>query len=251
MSEFAATIGATKLKHAITVLRRVNDESVLNIDSDKIMSRVVDPANAAMVQVTLPADGWDHYVPVEAQVGVDLEKFVSILKRASAKDLISITADGVKTWHFTRGIHRKSMLLFDKDQVRKCPIKPSFENKYTAAVTLTGKEFKEIIAEAMDIADWILFDASGDGFICTSQSKTVEPEVYTGTLPPDRVELVKPGTEIVKSIYTLEFLQDVALDMKASDDVLIRFETDLPCEISYTHDGVEVEYILAPRIESD
>lgn len=249
MAEFAATIGATKLKHAIAVLRRVNTESVFNITSDGMMSRVVDPANAVRAQVTLSADGWDHYVPVEAQVGVDLDKFASILKRASAKDLISITADGIKTWHFTRGIHQKSMLLFDKDQVRKCPT--SLHLGHTATVKLTGKEFKEIIAEAMDVANWARFCASEDGFVCTTQSKTVEPEVYSGTLPPDRVELVAPGTDIINTLYTLEFLQNVALDMKASDDVLIRFETDMPCEISYAHDGVEVEYILAPRIESD
>ena len=81
-----------------------------------------------------------------------------------------------------------------------------------------------------------------------SVSNQDDPETYKCVLPPDRYDTTEPDT---RSMYPLAYLHDIALDMKATDEVLLQFGTDLPCEIGYVRDGVKVEYMLAPRIESD
>ena len=67
MSEFEASIKASRLKHAVSVLHRVNDESIFEVCDNEITSRVVNAANAAMVEVTISYDGTDDITAPEAR----------------------------------------------------------------------------------------------------------------------------------------------------------------------------------------
>ena len=149
MSEFKAIIIAKKLKHVISVLRRVNDEAVFSTDGS-MTSRVVDPANAIMVQVTISRDAFEYFNdPIPHKIGVDLDKISSIVRRASAKDMIEINESSADSWFFKRGIHQRTMTLLNPDRVMKCP--ESFDLSHTISVMMSGKEFKDIMAEAGEI----------------------------------------------------------------------------------------------------
>ena len=250
MSEFEATIEAKKLKHAISVLRRVHDESIFKVGNREITSKVVDPANTIMVQATI-ACGKVDFAPEPHTVGIDLDKMVSILKRATAKDIISISEFADDTWFITRGIHRRSMRLLEPTHLRKYPNRPKMT--HASSIRLSGKEFKDIIGEAGELdSNQILLTASGEfGLIFQTESNEMNPDIYTATLPADRFELRPDNTEATKCLYTLEYLQDTAKDMRSSDEVLVSFGRDLPCEIEYTRDDVTIWCIMAPRIESD
>jgi len=249
MPEFEAVIPAAKLKHMTSVLRRVNDESIFRVSDAGVTSRVVDGANAIMAQVAIAGGGVGYYAPEPHTVGIDLDKMASVLKRAAAKDNISISEFADDTWFITRGIHQRGMQLLNPEKLRKCPDRPKIE--HTAAMMLYGKEFKDIVGEAGELGtDWILWEASGEhGLTFRTESNGMTPEPYTGTLPADRFE-IRPEDGI-KCLFTLGYLQDIADGMRATDEVMVRFDMDMPCEIEYARDGVVVWHMLAPRIESD
>jgi len=252
MAEFEASIKASRLKHAVSVLHRVNDESIFKVCNDEITSRVVDVANAVMVQVTIAYGDVDCIIAPEAHnVGIDLDKMISILTRASAMEFINISEFADDTWFFEHGIHRRSMGLLSPEKLRKIPYKPCFA--YPTAIVVSGREFKDIMASAGDMGvNWIKFYATASGdMVFKTESNDMTPDTYTATLPADRFKLNQPSEEVVKSLYTLEFFQDVAADLRANDEIMIQFATDLPCEIEYERDGVNVKFIVAPRIESD
>ena len=235
-----ATILASRLKHAIKVLRRVNDEVILNIENGKITSRVVDPANAAIVWVDIstPAAVIEPHT-----VGIDLEYAAGFILRASAKDDIVIKADDLETWQMTRGIHQRTVRLLDPERVRKCPPMPKLP--YTATIRMSGKTFKEIIAEAAGVDDHIVVRATAEAMTIEAVSKNTNGDRYKATLLEPVFKSDATG------IYALEYLQDIATDMIAKDDVMFTFSTDNPCEIEYERDGVKIAFMLAPRIESD
>lgn len=252
MSEFEASIKASRLKHAVSVLHRVYDESIFKVCDNEIISRIVDASNAVMVEVIISYDGTDDITAPEAhQVGIDLDKMTSIIKRASAKEDISISEFAGDTWFFKRGIHQRSIRLLDPKKLRKLPDKLNLI--HTAAIRLSGKEFKDIMAESGELgSNWIRFSAPFDATVrFQTESNDMTPDTYTATLPADRFESQPTGSEVITCLYTLEFLQDIAVDMRATDEVLVQFSTDMPCEIGYTRDGVEIGYVVAPRIESD
>lgn len=245
MSEFEAQIEAGKLKHAINVLRRMYDEAIFEINDGGMTCKLVDAANAEMVQVTLSRTTFDLYDATDMRIGVDLDMLAGkVLKRATAKDTISISGDE-NVWHVTRGIHQKSMRLLEPKRLRKAQKTPVLS--HTASMQFTGKEFKEIVAEASDISDHIAIYASQAGLLIGAISADKKPDTYKCTLPSERFEMF---TKDASSLYSLEYLQDIAADMRGSDDVLLQLSEDRPCKIEYERDGVAVWFMVAPRTES-
>jgi proliferating cell nuclear antigen len=254
--DFEAMISAKVLKHAITVLRRVNDEAVFKINANGLMCYLVNSGNTQITQITLPSDAFDLFSAGSVRrIGVDLDRVARILKRATAKDRIHIT-EAEDRWYFTRGIHQKSTKLLDIGQIRKVPTR--FELSHTVKVTMSGKEFKEIIVEAEDVGEALVLNASSkDGLLFDAQSKSIDAQskhvdldTYNAVLNVERLEFQPSGPREIKAIYTLDYLHDIAADMKAADEVTWQFATDMPCESEYVRDGCEISHILAPRIES-
>lgn len=248
MTEFEAMIDTKVLKHAITVLRRVNDEAVFEINENGLMCRLVDVANSQMAQVKLFGDAWDlnTYVGEPQKVGINLNKIGGFLNRATVKDTIHIT--GVEDrWYFTRGIHQRSTKLLDLEKIRKTPTRP--ELSHTVKVTLSGREFKEIIAEVADIGEVLQITARSGGI--SFDTYRVDEDTYHGKLDAGRLEM-RMGVHEAQVLYSLDYLHyRIAVDMKAADEVTLRFADTMPCEIEYIRDGCEVSHTLAPRIESD
>ncbi len=242
-----AKIAASRLKHAINVLRGVSDESVFEISDNRIASRVLDPGNTTMVQVSIDATGGYIAAPEPHTVGIDLERLATFLKRAAAKDDVTIEAKNTSTWRILRGIHQRTMGLFDPDMTRKCPNNPKLSP--TVDVTLTGDEFKAIVATAADVAEFAMFRASTDALTIEAVSKEIVLERYKGVLPADQY-YERFETEAV-GLYDLARLGGIAAGMNAADLVRFQFADDMPCEIEYTRDSVTIAYVLAPRIESN
>jgi len=245
--EFKAIILAKKLKHVVSVIRRVDDEAVWGFDSTGVLCRIVDAANAHLTQVKLFGAGFDSYAVDESyEIGIDLKKMASVLKRATAKELITISGDDAAL-HFERGIHRRAISLLDPEKLRK---PPNWMNlPHTSETTLSGKEFKEIIAESEAVSKQVIVSASKEGVTFDAESNAKKPDTYRAILGADRVQMLRADSSDVRSTYTTAYLHDIAVDMKTGDEVVFRFSTDLPCEIEYTRDNVETRHMLAPRIE--
>lgn len=243
--DLEAMIDAKMLKHAVAVLRRVGAEAVVEVNGTGIECRLVDDANAQITQVVLPSDVFDLFsVGSARRLGVNLTKVHKVLQRATMKDSTHITG-AEDALYFTRGMHQKSVKLVDAVEIRKPPQIP--ELSLTATISLSGREFKEIVAEAEDVGEAlhitvtpheIVFEASWD-----------PREAYRGVLDAGRLVL-RSGVKSAHAVYTLTWLRNITTDMKSADEVMWQFATDMPCDIQYSRDGVSVRHILAPRIES-
>lgn len=246
--EFKATIEAKKLKHAISVLRRINDEAIFEIVPDGLTCRLVDVANAQITEIVMPGDAFDyHSIDEPHKISINIDKVASILTRATTKDRVAIFADSTESWQFERGIHQHTLPLRPIGEIRKTPEIP--ELSHTATVTMSGKEFKEIIAEAGAAGDALRVTVGSEGVVFDAEQLKNEVP-YCGKLDAGRLE-IRTGVHAVQTQYTIDYLQDIVTDMRVADDVTLKFATDMPCEIAYARDGVEVRHILAPRIESD
>ncbi len=247
--EFKATIEAKKLKHAISVLRRINDEAIFNIAPDGLTCRLVDNANSQITEIAVPGDAFDyHSIDEPHKVGVNLNKVASILTRTTTKDMIAISADSTESWQFERGIHQHTLPLRPIEELRKTPEIP--ELPHTATITMSGKEFKEIIAEAGAAGEALRVTVRSSEGVVFDAEKLMDDVPYRGKLDAGRLK-IRADVFDVQAVYSIDYLQDIATDMRVADEIILKFATDMPCEIAYARDGVEVRHILAPRIESD
>ena len=242
-----ATFQASRLKHAVAVLRRVNDEAIFKIESDKIMSSVMNPGNTLIVQVEIDATGGHIHAAEPHDVGIDLERLAGVITRAAAKDHIAIEADDLDTWQITRGVHQRTMGLLNPKRLRKYP--DWVELLHTVTVKLSGKMFKEVIAEVADVgADHVAVHATEEVMTLEAISKDMRADTYTAKLPADQYYEEFESEASCK--YDCDYLKDIVADMKATDSVAFKFSTDAPCEIEYERDGMKIRFMLAPRIDS-
>ncbi|MFC7029407.1 hypothetical protein ACFQH8_21960 [Halomicroarcula sp. GCM10025710] len=89
---FQAAILGGELKNFVSTLRVIVDEAKLTVGPDGITSRAVDPANVAMYDL-LSAAAFESYESSDGLLGVNLERFESVLKLAKKDDLVQVSFD--------------------------------------------------------------------------------------------------------------------------------------------------------------
>ena len=243
-------IKAGRLKHMVKVLKRMGDECVFEIEDGVIKSRVAKFDRSMMAKVSVRDDG--IRVDRAHKVGVDLVKFGSFLNRADKNDVIGIEVMGgddseIEIWKMTRGVHEYELVMRNPKMVRGCIDYPDVG--YDVHIPLSGKMFKDMVAYVENVGSEVdggvaLFQASVAEMIFMSRSVMTGGK-YTAKLPLDM------GGRSGTSMYGGDHLYDAAVDMVVADKVQLSFSTDFPCEIAYERDGVDVRFVVAPRIESD
>jgi len=243
-----ARIIAKKMKHAVSVMRRVDDTAMFKIAAIGISCGTIDVASTMMGIVTLPSSAFDSYIAGEMRIGVDLDKLAGkVMRRAAAKDIIKISDDDDDecTWQFEHDIHQKTIGLLNPETIRKVPDLP--ELHHTTSLKLSGKIFKDIVVEAADVSNRVLMQATAKSMIIEAESNDTKTDRYKCLL--QHAQYYERFETDTQCQYTLGYLKDVVADMKATDTVRFQFATDEPCEISYERDGVRVIFVIAPRIE--
>ena len=87
---FHAKVKANVLKDIIDVTSPLVNEVKFNISKDTISLRAVDPAHVAMVDLLLKKDAFEEFNAEEIELGVDMDKFGSIMRLASSTDVVSL-----------------------------------------------------------------------------------------------------------------------------------------------------------------
>ncbi|RLD18005.1 MAG: hypothetical protein DRI69_11125 [Bacteroidetes bacterium] len=234
-------VEASELKHAVSVLRKVDDEVVIQIDAYGLLSRCVDAGHALLVQVRISSRTEDTE---HKRIGIDLDKVESILRRVEDTRYMQAQVGNAEV-RFIHGIHAHSIQTRKLALLRKVPNWQNIEPEVT--LKLSGKEFKGIIGNAKDMGDELAI-RSYRGTTIQVLDLANRQETYHCDIPDRWVTSSDQEGDEVWSRYSTAYLQDIAEPMIEEDIVTWSFGTARPCEISYVRKGVQVAYILAPRI---
>jgi len=199
------------------------DGGEIEITKNEMKSIVVDAGHIFMVKGKLACMGKDDRVTI----GVDTSKILKLLKLTKGETL-TLKIDKGKLWlNDNVGIG-----LIDTSET---PKEPKLEFNISAGVDLP--ELHNIVKTGMNISDHCRFIAK-DKLI-------VEIE---GDVDIIKFELGKAQGE-GKAMYSLEMLD---LLLKGHNNIgKLEFDTDKPLKVSIDEGDFKVEYLLAPRIESD
>jgi len=228
------SVRAGMLKHAVRVLGRMDNEVVFEVKDGIMESRVVNIDRSVLVHVSLKS--CDIHADGSQAFGVDIVDLGEFLNRADKNDIIRIDDDFV----VHRGMHEHHLDIVDISLVRKCPTMSTIVSSVT--VLMNGKQFKDIAAYAMDVDKSVVFCAYKD--VIEFDSKNLVKQYHCSMMTS---RCYKP----TRCMYTTDYMHDIGIDMVVSDDVELKFDTDYPASIEYDRDGVNVYFIVAPRIDSD
>jgi proliferating cell nuclear antigen len=235
------------LKEGVSIISDLVTEGVFKITPDNIELIAMDPANVAMVVFRLMGSTFTEYdVNKPELLGINLNNFKQVLRRAGANDSITLEVEDNKLKITLKGTSTRTFhlpLIDVEEKEQKMP-----ELKFTATITMDSNILNEAIEDADIVGESVNFMAEPKRFIVSA----------TGDLNKANIEIdAGEGTKItatdkVKSKYSIEYLKKMIQGSKLSSKVKLQFAKDYPLELEYKETNkVQLLFVLAPRVDND
>ncbi len=202
----------------------------------------IDPANVAMIEFKLPRSAFSQFESGEETLGVNLDGLKKILKRAGAKGSVILEKrDNMLDIHIQDRIKRNFSLNLINLEGEEKEI-PSLE--FVAKVEMASVDFTDSIDDCAVVADACSFIADERGFVIEAKGMNSARSEFSG-------DEAKIEAENCKSRYSLEYLKKFTKGAKLSDKTIIKFSGDHPLKLEFKGEHLELNFILAPRVETD
>lgn len=236
------------LKESINIIADLVNEARFKITPEGIELIAMDPANVSMVIFKLFSSSFVEYsIKKPQEIGINLNNFKQILRRANPNDIVSIELEN----------DNKLKIVFKSNTIRTFSIPIiELEDKEQKIPDLT---FSTVIKTKSSIFNQAIEDAD---VVAESVTFLAEPAKFTvigeGDLSKARIEIKQDEdtnikvTDKAKSRYSIEYLKKMISGAKLADQTVISYSNDYPLKLEYkTVDRVLLQFILAPRVESD
>ena len=247
---FSAIIPVGTLSDALSPIHALVDECKIRLTDDGLSIRVVDPANVAMADVSLASAAFESYDADGGVIGLNLERLTDVLSMGGKGDLVSLTLNE-ETSKLDTHIDGLSytLALIDTDTIRQEPDLPDLD--LPARIVLTGDDIDRGIKAADLVSDHISLVADDDAqeFHIRAEGDTDDVDLAFGN--DDLLSASVDST--AESLFSLDYLKDMSSPMGNDTTVSVLLGTEFPVKLRYSlsNGHVEVQNMLAPRIQSD
>lgn len=244
----AFTVDQSTMTQFSDTLGSILDEVVLETDDTEVRASGVDPANVAMVYVSLHEDAFEDFDGQSARYGIELSKFSEVLSMASSGEIVSVDHDDDRhRLVFSISGLTYNMSYLTPDSVQEGPDQPALE--FDAEFSIRSEQFQrglraaDMISDHLEISvtDGIVsLDASGDTDDVVLELEEDDGVVFDGT-PTDTL-----------SIFSMDYLKDVMGGLPSDAVLNIQLGDDIPLVINSTFadESGQITFVLAPRIQS-
>jgi proliferating cell nuclear antigen len=235
-----------KLDAFIGILEALVPECKLMITADGWNTASTDTANVAMVVATLPATAFAEYtVTDKTEIGFDVPKWANMLKvMHDPKSTITIDRQDTGRFKVSDGAYTFTHVPLDPSTVRKRPNAPGIN--LPATVVINPVELAEVIKAMAVIGDKARFTVGKDGLELAAEGDT---DKLRKTL--EKKDGSKLPEQPVSSLFSLDYMKDIARAMKGAATVSVHAGQDHPIRFDFEIAGIEASFLVAPRIETD
>ena len=244
---FNAIIESKKLKEAIEAVTSIVDEAKINLTPDGMSVKAVDPANVAMIDLTLKSAAFEEFTATECELAIDLNRLNDLLGMAEKAETVELEVDE-ELHQFVismSGLTYKISLL-DPDTLRKEPKLPQLG--FPASVVLSGSDLKRAVKAAMKVSDHMSMGMDSEIFYLEADGGSDQVRL---DMTKDQLISLEPGDAC--SLFSLDYLSDMVKSAGKANEVTIKLGKNFPATIKFNiaNGNGEVNYLLAPRIESN
>lgn len=244
---FQAKVKSEILKGIVDVVSTLVDEAKFNIDSKGMTLKAVDPAHVAMIDMKIEKSAFEEFAADETELGIDLDKIKEVLRLSRSGDVISLEQDEEKNRLVINvGNVTRRMNLVDTTGMSD-PKVPNLN--LPAKVAVASEELQKGIKAAESISDHIALTAQPEGFEMVSEGDT---DSVSLKLSKDQLVSLE-CKESVRSLFPLDYFSNMIRAIPVGTVVTMSVGNDYPVKLEFSiADGRgAVNYLLAPRIESD
>lgn len=244
---FNAKVKSEVLKGIIDVISPLVNEVKFNITPKGIFLRAVDPAHVAMVDLEIKSDAFDEYKATNMELGIDMDKFASIMRLSTSSDIVNIEYDEdtnrliIKIGNLVR-----KMGLIDTTGMPD-PKMPNLN--LPAKVIIKASELTQGVRASETVSDHLALTVNKDDFelFAEGDTDTVNLKLHKDLL----LELTTNNK--YKSLFSIDYFSNMIKPVRGEDPITIMLGNDNPIRVEFdiAENKGHVTYLLAPRIESE
>ena len=228
---------------AIDVLSELVTEVRIKINETGININAIDPANVAMVGLTIPKSSFSQFETGPEILGINLDNLKKILRRCSSGSSLTLEKRGNLLAIQIQDRIRRNFTLNLIDVEREEKEIPNL--KFSTAVKMNCVDFVDSVEDCSVVADACSFLIRENKFIIEAKGLNSARAEFSG----DEAEITSE-VQNCKSRYSLEYLQKFAKGAKIFDKTILKFSDDHPLRMDLRSPALELSFILAPRVET-
>ena len=244
---FQAKVKAETLKGIVDVVSTIVDEAKFNVNAKGVTLKAVDPAHVAMIDLRIEKSAFEEFDADETELGIDLDKIREVLRLSRSGDVLTMAQDEDRNRLVINvGNVTRRMNLVDTTGMSD-PKVPNLS--LPAKIAITAEDLQKGIKAAESISDHIALTATPEGFEMVSEGDT---DSVSLKLSKDLLVSLD-CKENVRSLFPLDYFSNMIRAIPAGTVISMNLGNDYPVKLEFAiADGKGmVNYLLAPRIESD
>jgi len=241
-------IATDLLADALGAVATLVDECKVQFQEGGLSIRAVDPANVAMVDLTVDAAAFEVYDVTDHTIGLNLETLLDYLSAVDS-ETVSIRETDDRKLKVAGEHFAGSMACIDPDAIRQEPDIPDLDLE--ATVTLRGDGLNRGLTAADLVTDKVTFRADEDAraFTMSGEGDTDDVEMAFGDDSEALLDADVRGSP--RSVFSLDYWHDIAAPMPSDGAVSLQLGEEMPVKTRYSlAEGVVVENMVAPRVEA-
>ena len=232
MSRFISQ-NITNIKPVIESISELTGECLFTINKDGIYIEGTDPSLISKVEFLIPAKTFDKFeIDAEESVGVNIDSFAKICKRAYQNELMIIDVNSKAG---------KLELILESDFKRNFEFTllsttnfniPKLNPKYTSFIEIDSKIFRDIIRDMAVIGGTILFSVHKDNICILSEDYTSKALAEISSESKSIKKFEAKTTQ--RSKYNLNYISSFLNALNVSDYLKISVGgSKLPLKLEY------------------
>lgn len=231
---------------AIELISDLVIEVRIKISEFGLSITAMDPANVAMIGFKLPKSAFSKFEAGNEVLGINLENLKRVLRRCKAtSSLIIEKKDNFLDIQIEDRIKRKfsvSLIEVESEDI-------DFDAKvgrmeFVSKVDMASIDLIDAVDDCLVVADACSFIVDEGKFIIEARNLNSAKAEFSG-------DEAKINGENCKSRYSLEYLQKFSKGSKLAERTHLEFSNEHPLKMIIKKEGMEISFILAPRVETD
>ena len=232
----------TALSKVIEVISELVTEVRIKVNEFGMSITAIDPANVAMVKFRLPKSAFSQFEAGNEVLGINLDSLKRILRRCgSGTSLILEKRENFLNIQVIDKIRRNFGLNLIEVEGQEKEM-PTLD--YSARVEISSVNLISSIEDCIVVSDACSFIVKKGEFIIESKGLNSARSEFSG-------DEAKIEAEECKSKYSLEYLQKFMKGAKLCEKTLLHFANDHPLKIDIKTEHMELNFLLAPRVETE
>ncbi len=231
------------LSKAIGLISELVTEVKFKINDSGMSVVAIDSANVAMIHLSLSKDAFSEFqVSKEETLGVNLDDLKKILKRCGAKSILILERKENKLNIELQDRIKRNFSLNLIEIEKEDKELPNLE--YSSKVNMNSVDFIDAIEDCSVVADACSFIIEDGKFVIEAKNLNSARAEFSG----DEAEI---EAEDCKSRYSLEYLQKFIKGSKLCEKTSLNFANDHPLRMDLNFESLQLNFILAPRVETE